>query len=166
MPEAQQQKGHRAAWTGAAAETTAEATAKATTGQHRPYRNRTLWRKRLTAALNCEISDHFHNRNNSWSTIKWLDFRLEQKYTQVSIPFGTIKRVVFLGFVIFCVYKSKKSVDFFIPLSKTYCFVLLIENKKLTKIVNLTGNDLGTSKLLYSAMFCINQKNVLPHLQK
>ena len=33
----QPQKGHRAAWTGAAAETIA----KATTDQHRPYRNRT-----------------------------------------------------------------------------------------------------------------------------
>ena len=36
---------------------------------------------------------------------------------------------------------------------------LLIESKELTKIVSLTGNDLGTSGLLYSAMFCINQKN-------
>ena len=43
--------------------------------------------------------------------------------------------------------------------SKTYYFVLLIENKGLTKIVSLTGNDLETSGLLYSAMFCINQKN-------
>ena len=42
---------------------------------------------------------------------------------------------------------------------KTYYFVLLIENKGLTKIVSLTGNDLETSGLLYSAMFCINQKN-------
>ena len=44
-------------------------------------------------------------------------------------------------------------------LRKTYYFVLLIENKGLTKIVSLTGNDLETSGLLYSAMFCINQKN-------
>ena len=43
--------------------------------------------------------------------------------------------------------------------AKTYYFVLLIENKGLTKIVSLTGNDLETSGLLYSAMFCINQKN-------
>lgn len=47
----------------------------------------------------------------------------------------------------------------FIPFRKTYYFVLLIENKVLTKIVSLTGNDLETSGLLYSAMFCINQKN-------
>ena len=33
------------------------------------------------------------------------------------------------------------------------------ENKELTKIVGLTGNDLETSGLLYSAMFCTNQKN-------
>ena len=46
-----------------------------------------------------------------------------------------------------------------IPLQKTYYFLLLIENKKLTKIVSLTSNDLETSGLLYSAMFCINQKN-------
>ena len=38
---------------------------------------------------------------------------------------------------------------------------VLIENKKLTKVVSLTGNDLETSGLLYSAMFCINQKNAL-----
>ena len=47
----------------------------------------------------------------------------------------------------------------FLALRKTYYFVLLIENKGLTKIVSLTGNDLETSGLLYSAMFCINQKN-------
>ena len=46
-----------------------------------------------------------------------------------------------------------------IPCGKTYYFLLLIENKKLTKDVSLTGNDLETSGLLYSAMFCINQKN-------
>ena len=33
---------------------------------------------------------------------------------------------------------------------KTYYFLLLIENKKLTKVVSLTGNDLETSGLLYS----------------
>ena len=42
---------------------------------------------------------------------------------------------------------------------KTYHFFLLIENNKLTNIVSLTGNDLETSGLLYSAMFCTNQKN-------
>ena len=42
---------------------------------------------------------------------------------------------------------------------KTYHFLLFAKNKKLTKIVSLTGNDLETSGLLYSAMFCINQKN-------
>ena len=42
---------------------------------------------------------------------------------------------------------------------KTYQVFLPIENKELTKIVSLTGNDLETSGLLYSAMFCINQKN-------
>ena len=42
---------------------------------------------------------------------------------------------------------------------KTYQFFLLTENKELTKIISLTGNDLETSGLLYSAMFCTNQKN-------
>lgn len=46
-----------------------------------------------------------------------------------------------------------------LSLLQTYYFLLLIENKKLTKVVSLTGNDLETSGLLYSAMFCINQKN-------
>ena len=46
-----------------------------------------------------------------------------------------------------------------LSLLKTYQFFLPIENKELTKIVSLTGNDLETSELLYSAMFCINQKN-------
>ena len=46
-----------------------------------------------------------------------------------------------------------------IPFIKTYHFFLLIENEKLTKIISLTGNDLETSGLLYSAMFCTNQKN-------
>ena len=48
---------------------------------------------------------------------------------------------------------------YYLSHGKTYYFVLLIENKGLTKIVSLTGNDLETSGLLYSAMFCINQKN-------
>ena len=47
----------------------------------------------------------------------------------------------------------------FIPPGKTYHFFLLIENKKLTKIISLTGNDMETSGLLYSTMFCTNQKN-------
>ena len=47
----------------------------------------------------------------------------------------------------------------FIPLLKTYQFFLLVENKKLTKIVSLIGNNLETSGLPYSAMFCTNQKN-------
>ena len=46
-----------------------------------------------------------------------------------------------------------------LALLKTYYFFLLIENKELTKIVSLTGNDMETSGLLYSAMFCTNQKN-------
>ena len=33
----------------------------------------------------------------------------------------------------------------FIPPEKTYYFLLLSENKKLTKIVSLTGNDLETT---------------------
>lgn len=41
--------------------------------------------------------------------------------------------------------------------SKTYHFFLLIENKKLLKIISLTGNDMETSGLLYFAMFCTNQ---------
>lgn len=48
---------------------------------------------------------------------------------------------------------------FLFALLKTYQFFLPIENKELTKIVSLTANDLETSGLLYSAMFCINQKN-------
>ena len=35
----------------------------------------------------------------------------------------------------------------------------LLKNKKLTKAISLTGNDMETSGLLYSAMFCTNQKN-------
>ena len=46
-----------------------------------------------------------------------------------------------------------------LPHTKTYHFFLLIENKELTKVISLTGNDLETSGLLYSAMFCTNQKN-------
>ena len=46
-----------------------------------------------------------------------------------------------------------------LSLLKTHQFFLLIENKKLTKIISLTGNDMETSGLLYSAMFCTNQKN-------
>lgn len=46
-----------------------------------------------------------------------------------------------------------------IPLLKTYRFFLFIENKGLTKIISLTGNDIETSEVPYSAMFCINQKN-------
>ena len=42
---------------------------------------------------------------------------------------------------------------------KTYHFSLLVENKELTKIISLIGNDMETSGLLYSAMFCTNQKN-------
>ena len=52
---------------------------------------------------------------------------------------------------------NKKTID--LSHFKTYRFSLLIENKELTKIISLTGNDLETSGLLYSAMFCTNQKN-------
>ena len=55
-------------------------------------------------------------------------------------------------------YLSDKQADN-LSSCKTYQFFLLIENKKLTKVVSLTGNDLETSGLLYSAMFCTNQKN-------
>ena len=48
---------------------------------------------------------------------------------------------------------------FHLPLRKTYQFFLHVENKELTKIISLTGNDIETSGLLYSAMFCTNQKN-------
>lgn len=53
----------------------------------------------------------------------------------------------------------RKSTRATYPLCKTYQFFLPIENKELTKIVSLTGNDIETSGLLYSAMFCTNQKN-------
>lgn len=55
-----------------------------------------------------------------------------------------------------CMRVAEKSVYTF---SKTYQFFLPIENKGLTKIVSLTGNDMETSGLLYSTMFCTNQKN-------
>lgn len=41
---------------------------------------------------------------------------------------------------------------------KTYCFFLPIENKKLTKDCNLIGNDLETSEILLSVLFCIKSK--------
>lgn len=43
--------------------------------------------------------------------------------------------------------------------TKTYYFFLPIENKRLTKNVSLIGNDVETSELLHSGMFCTNQKN-------
>lgn len=46
-----------------------------------------------------------------------------------------------------------------ITLYKTYYFFLPIENKRLTKNVSLIGNDVETSELLHSGMFCTNQKN-------
>ena len=46
-----------------------------------------------------------------------------------------------------------------LSLLKTYYFFLPIENKRLTKNVSLIGNDVETSELLHSAMFCTNQKN-------
>ena len=61
-----------------------------------------------------------------------------------------------------------------LSLLKTFQFFLPIENKELTKIFSLTGNDIETSGLLYSAMFCTNQKNAflickssifIPHCQ-
>lgn len=45
------------------------------------------------------------------------------------------------------------------PLFKTYRPALLIENKKLIKIVGFIGNDLETSVLLFSVSFCIIDKN-------
>lgn len=45
-----------------------------------------------------------------------------------------------------------------LPLCKTYCFFLPIENKKLTKDCNLIGNDLETSEILLSVLFCIKSK--------
>lgn len=46
-----------------------------------------------------------------------------------------------------------------IPRIKTYRPALLIENKKLIKIVGFIGNDLETSVLLFSVSFCIIDKN-------
>ena len=46
-----------------------------------------------------------------------------------------------------------------LPKCKTYYFFLPIENKRLTKNVSLIGNDVETSELLHSGMFCTNQKN-------
>ena len=45
------------------------------------------------------------------------------------------------------------------PFKKTYRPALLIENKKLIKIVGFIGNDLETSVLLFSVSFCIIDKN-------
>lgn len=45
------------------------------------------------------------------------------------------------------------------PWRKTYRPALLIENKKLIKIVGFIGNDLETSVLLFSVSFCIIDKN-------
>ena len=58
-----------------------------------------------------------------------------------------------------CRRTDRASVYPFNASCKTHQFFLLIENKKLTKIISLTGNDIETSGLLYSAMFCTNQKN-------
>lgn len=46
-----------------------------------------------------------------------------------------------------------------ISCGKTYRPALLIENKKLIKIVGFIGNDLETSVLLFSVSFCIIDKN-------
>ena len=45
----------------------------------------------------------------------------------------------------------------FIPPEKTYYFLLLSENKKLTKIVSLTGNDLETTILSECNPLSFNQ---------
>lgn len=47
----------------------------------------------------------------------------------------------------------------YVPSQKTYRPALLIENKKLIKIVGFIGNDLETSVLLFSVSFCIIDKN-------
>ena len=53
----------------------------------------------------------------------------------------------------------RKSTRATYPLCKTYRPALLIENKKLIKIVGFIGNDLETSVLLFSVSFCIIDKN-------
>ena len=47
----------------------------------------------------------------------------------------------------------------FIPLHETLLFVFPAENKRFTKFKIATGNDLETSEVPLSVLFCIIEKN-------
>lgn len=53
-----------------------------------------------------------------------------------------------------------------LPLRKTLPKFFSIEDKQLTKICFLIGNDLETSEFLYSVLFCIKSKERFVYLQK
>ena len=53
-----------------------------------------------------------------------------------------------------------------LPYSKTLPKFFSIEDKQLTKICFLIGNDLETSEFLYSVLFCIKSKERFVYLQK
>ena len=46
-----------------------------------------------------------------------------------------------------------------LPLLEAQQFFLLAENKRFTKFEITTGNDLETSEILLSVLFCIIEKN-------
>lgn len=53
-----------------------------------------------------------------------------------------------------------------LPHGKTLPKFFSIEDKQLTKICFLIGNDLETSEFLYSVLFCIKSKERFVYLQK
>lgn len=55
---------------------------------------------------------------------------------------------------------------YLLPLRKTLPKFFSIEDKQLTKICFLIGNDLETSEFLYSVLFCIKSKERFVYLQK
>ena len=50
---------------------------------------------------------------------------------------------------------------YFLPLHKTLYFFFLAENKQFTEFKFTIGNDLETSEVPVSVLFCIVEKNAL-----
>ena len=55
---------------------------------------------------------------------------------------------------------------YYLSLLKTLLFIFLAENKRFTEFEFATGNDLETSEVPLSVLFCFIKKNAFSNMQR